>query len=473
VGYLLGKSIIASQLIISNFLSMKACLLFQVYSTKAWLLLYSACIPVLGMLFCWSSFTSAALGQATTSDLWTDVQEYAIQLQGTRTVVPEKYRTLCINTLVLANLLRDVPSDSRVSVRSAGRIITLPFPDGTFARFRFVESPVMAPGLAAKFPQIKTYTGRGVDNPGLSVNFDFSPAGFHGMIYSPADGLIFIDPYSAADAIHYICYFQKDYKSNSKDSFLEGDIKGMAPAKTKEMMADVAKAGKESRPLQATSQLRTYRLAVAATGEFTQFHSGSVENAQAAIATIIHRVNLIYIRDVAIRFELIAGNDTLIYTDADTDPYRNGNTLAMLNENQGNLDAVIGSANYDIGHVFSTGTNQGRAGFGVVCRKGEKAKGVSISANPTGDAFDVGLLAHEIGHQFGAHHTFNGTEGNCGANRDPSAAFEPGSGTTIMSYARGCGTHNVLDPFLRQAVARDTYFPRYPMIFTTFYEQAF
>ena len=181
-----------------------------------------------------------------------------------------------------------------------------------------------------------------------------------------------------------------------------------------------------------TCDLRTYRLALSATAEYTIFHGGSVAQAAAAQVVTMNRVNVVYEKDIAITMVIVPNNNSLIYTTAATDPYTNGATGTMINQNQTNVDAVIGSANYDIGHVFGTNSG-GLAGLGVVCTGGQKARGVTGSGAPIGDPFDIDYVAHEMGHQFGGNHTQNN---NC--NSVAAARREPGSASTIMGYAGIC-----------------------------------
>jgi hypothetical protein len=311
-------------------------------------------------------------------------------------------------------------------------LVTLPMPDRTFARFWFEESPIMEASLAAQFPDIKTYQGQGIDDPTATTRFDWTPKGFHAIVLS-SSGTVYVDP--AGSDTDYISYNKRDFRRTGEtfQCFVDESHVVMEQQRGAELTPNV---------VTNAGTLHTYRLAVAATGEYTAFQGGTVALALAAINTTMNRVDGIYERELSIRMVLVGTETNIIYTNATTDPYTNGNPNAMINENQSNLDTMIGDANYDIGHVF--GTNSGGLAGAGVCASGNKGRGVTGSAAPVGDAFDVDYVAHEMGHQFGANHTFNGTTGSCGGgNRAAGAAFEPGSGSTIMAYAGICGAENL------------------------------
>ena len=370
-------------------------------------------------------------------DLWNDVAESAIAFRGERLIVPVQYRTLALNMDALVGILNQTPLEGSVAIRTSPAVLSLPLPDGGNNNFRIIESPIMAHELAARYPEIKTYLGQGIDDPTATVRFDVTPAGFHAMILS-AGRTVYIDPYSRGNIRYYISYFKQDVLVDASRRFEEIGVLDPNSEMAREISRIVASGAVGS----IGEQLRTYRLALASTGEYTIFHGGTVAAGLAAMVTAMNRVNGIYEREVSVRMELIANNDQLVYTNPSTDPYTNNNGGTMLGQNQSNLDNVIGSANYDIGHVFSTGGG-GVAGLGVVCRAGQKARGVTGLSAPIGDPFYVDYVAHEMGHQFGGNHSFNGNAGSCGGgNRNGSTAYEPGSGTTIMAYAGICGAHN-------------------------------
>jgi subtilisin-like proprotein convertase family protein len=315
--------------------------------------------------------------------------------------------------------------------------IVLPLPDGTFDEFSVTESQVMSDNLAAKYPNIKTYQGISVNN-NSSVRFDITPKGFHAMVFTD-EGTVYIDPINRQTVKHYQSYYKMDFDPMAKGSFQEGQPIDYNPELTKQINAMVA------RGVQPPSrvELRTYRLAISATGEYTAFHGGTVEGALSAIVTTMNRVNGIYEKEVAIRMVLVENTDKLIFTNSSTDGFSNSDANALIDEVQQKIDEVIGDSNYDIGHGVSTGGG-GLAGLGVPCQSGRKGSGITGSSSPIGDPYDVDYVAHEIGHQFGGNHTFNGSTGSCaGGNRTASTAYEPGSGTTIMAYAGICSGQNV------------------------------
>jgi len=381
--------------------------------------------------------TAASPPQQNPGGIWQDVNELGIQSQGQRDIIPDKYRTVAADIAALDNLLAQAPMEGQASGQSGPTVLALPMPDGTFQQFRIEEYPMLVP----PHPDIKTYKAYGLDDPTAVGNLDRTPAGFHGMIIA-ASGTIFIDPYSRGDVTHYLSYYRRDYGNfwgktfNAEEPII---IPGGWQGGQHEHDVSIAASTGPTR--------REYRLAAAATVEFTAFHSNAGDNeatkkqkAFNAITTTVNRVNSVYERDFAVRLNLI-NSQASIYA-SEPDPYTNGSGATMLGENQSELDAKFGNANYDIGHVFSTGGG-GIAGLGVVCASGNKARGVTGSSNPVGDPFDIDFVAHEMGHQFGANHTYNADNAGSCTTGVSTTAYEPGGGTTIMAYAGICSNQNV------------------------------
>ncbi|ABV35645.1 PPE-repeat protein [Shewanella sediminis HAW-EB3] len=329
-------------------------------------------------------------------------------------------------------------------------IITLPLPDGNFADFELKPSAIVEGGLNEKYPNIKTFSGHELGKPDNHGRFDITPQGFHGL-FRYGKETVFIDPqYRDSDA-RYISYFRKDaiplnlanmpkrlppkIRDKSQQAFTSHALRDAA-------MVPQAMASRDKDAQAQATQLKTYRIAISATGEYTQFHGGTKERGLAAVITMLNRVNDVYQADLAVKLELVANNDSLIFVDPNTDPF--ANTDADGEANTGIIDNAIGNTSYDVGHVVGTGGG-GLAALGVICDVTAKGDGVTGSPSPTGDAFNIDYVAHELGHQFGADHTFNGLTDSCDGNRADSSAFEPGSGSTVMSYAGICGQQNLQD----------------------------
>ncbi len=347
-----------------------------------------------------------------------------------RKTTPTKYQLFTLNTNELTSILESTPS--RTQQKNSGIIMELPTNEGVLKKFRILEASVLDKDLANRFPSIKSFVGYGIDDPTSFARFSFSKVGLHAMITSGNHSTIYIDPYTK-DKQSYISYAKSDLPPdpNSFECLVEESVQSSLPNQ-KSNATKNANDGK----------LRTFRLAIACTGEYSQFHinnQGISSNASdqvkkeavlSAINTTMTRVNGIFEKDLALTMVLVNNNTDIIFLDANTDNLSNSNAGSLINESQTVCDNVIGSANYDIGHAFSTGGG-GLAQLRSPCTN-SKARGITGSARPIGDAYDVDYVAHEMGHQYGGNHTQNNS---C---QRSSASVEPGSASTIMGYAGIC-----------------------------------
>lgn len=362
---------------------------------------------------------------------------------GQRVIVPMKYNTFSLNVQKMSSFLSALPSDHIGIDHHDLPVLELPMPDGTLARFNVWESSIMEPGLQEKFPEIRTYTGQGIDDPVATLKMDYSPYfGFSAQVLS-AKGSFYIDPYARGDINYYNSYYGSDYQrqtgfvcENPEQTLLENNYANAVV---------VAKC--------RGTQLYKYRLAIACTGEYAIAATGlptpTVAQTLSRIVTTINRVDGVYETELSIHLTLVASEANVIFTNPATDPFTGNNSATtLINESQLVMTTYIGSSNYDIGHTFSTGGG-GLATVGCVCST-LKARGITGSPNPVGDAYDIDYVAHEMGHQFGANHSFNSTMANCSGNWYSLSAYEVGSGTSIMGYAGICSNDNIQphsDPF--------------------------
>ncbi|MCT2562419.1 reprolysin-like metallopeptidase [Chryseobacterium herbae] len=383
---------------------------------------------------------SISFGKA--QDFFTPINERSIKADPkNRTVQPEKSQTYALDVAGMKSYFNSVPELKDTDLKDKAPIILLPMPDGTKAKFRIWKSSVMAPELAQKFPQLVTFTGQGVDDQYATIKLDFTELGFHAQIKSVITGDTYIDPYAKNNVNNYIIY---------KKSDLIDKTPRICGTKDEDSQSEKKNAQKTVTPSVGT-QIRVFRFAVACTGEYAQAATGlaspTVAQTLSAIVTSVNRVNGVYEQEVAVRLILVPTETNVIFTNPATDPFNgNDDAYTLIDESQAQIDALIGSENYDIGHTFSTGGG-GLAGLGVICSNGDKGSGITGSPNPVGDPYDIDYVAHEVGHQFGGPHTFNSTTGSCGGgNRNAATAVEPGSGITIMAYAGICGSTNNLAP---------------------------
>lgn len=355
------------------------------------------------------------------------------KVPGERKIVPKAYTALKLDYRAMESFLATLPQEEDVMyTRNTAPVISLPMPDGSSARFRVWESSIQEPELQAKFPEIRTYAGQGIDDPYATIRFDLNPYfGFRAQILSAATGRIYIDPYVHLEVDHVISYFHADNIRRTNFTCLFDDT-----APENQMLPRTA-------GIQACrgTSLRTFRAAIACTGEYSQaVAGGNAAATHAAIVNSINRITGVFENEIAVRLVLVANNNLIEYTNGATDPFNNVVNGATLTANQNNTDLRIGSANYDIGHIF-TSDDSGLALLGCVCSNGNKAKGATGSSVLTGDGFDIDYVAHEMGHQLGANHSYNSDQ--CAS---PGGSYEPGGGTTILAYAGICAPQHNIQP---------------------------
>ena len=328
-------------------------------------------------------------------------------------------------------------------------IIDLPTLDGQIEKFQVYSLPVVEKSLADRY-QLGSYVGAKVGDPTTYVRLSVSPYDLQSMMFKNGQ-YEFIEPLNKEKTVYGVfpkSGYQKDDRafscSTSESLQSQNQLdKLSAGSDFSNSATDFSRA--------SDRKYRTYRLAISVTGEYTQYF-GSVAKAFAAINATITRVNGVFEKDFAIHLNVL-DVPQLIYTIPATDPYSSANAGiggAWNLELQRTLTSVIGNDAYDIGHLFGRAGGSGSAGdVGNVCRNPSgnndaKSKGAAFSTprtgGPEGERFDIDIVAHEMGHQFGADHSYSF---DIQSKPNQSAHMEPGSGSTIMGYAGISGASNV------------------------------
>lgn len=386
------------------------------------------------VFFCLGFFIIQFSGIAQVKSSWKEVSNY-------QKIVSEKgNNNISLNakknyTLDITELKQSLETLHINTLKSNKVSVIMPNNEGKLEEFQVVESSNFVPELQSQYPDIRAYSGKGITDPNAIINFSVSAKSVQAMVFRRDNGSEFIDPLIDNKSLYIV--------SASRDK-----IKDPLPFTCKTVEVDLNKElnKKVSQLKSSSGGFKTLRLALSCTGEYAQYFGGSVADALAAMNATMTRVNGIFNRDLAVKLLLIANESSIIYTNAATDPYSDA-SIGVGDENstgkwnselQSTLTSVIGNGNYDIGHLFGATGGGGDAGcIGCVCVNptgsvpNAKGSGFTSPRNdrPEGDAFDIDFVAHEMGHQLGANHTFSYEVEGTGVS------VEPGSGSTIMGYA--------------------------------------
>ncbi len=393
---------------------------------------------------------------AQTGKLWKSIASVSNKStveESKQSIKSPKLYSLDFDALKLA--VQEVPK-STDHVKSK-IIISFPNAEGNFENFRIYEKSNFEPALQEKYSDIRSYVGESVFGKS-KIYFSVSPLGLSTMGLNSNRDADIIEPYTT-DLSSYIVF------SRAEDRGIIKQFECKIPN-------HVESSGQVSEKNANDSMLRTYRLALSCTGEYGAWAGGTKAGALARMNATMTRVNGVFENDFSIHMNIIPENENIIFLNSSTDPYSSagaGAGGAWSDELKAVLKGTtygIGDAKYDIGHLFGRSGGGGSAGcIGCVCNstdswnstyewymhKGQGYTSPGSGGTPSGDNFDIDYVAHELGHQFGAWHTFTfGNEGN------PSQ-MEPGSGSTIMGYAgitnRDVQAHS--DAYFHAASIRD------------------
>lgn len=336
--------------------------------------------------------------------------------------------------------------ESRLKKQKISRgFIDLPGENGENVRYILNENYLTENRLDA----ILTFDGMSEDMTSslkLSVFKDHLNA-----VIKTSTGYFFVEPYRTAPGEYrmYSAYtnFGEQLTCSVEDSDIIKELNAIKPTLT----------SKSAINFPFGNQIRKFRLAVATTGEFAQAFSGNTDNALAELVNMVNLVNKIYESEVSVTFAIITEttNKTLIFTDPATDPFTIEPSFANATNSQTgfntlNSNSTLIYSKYDLGHTFhilSSGGSQGQAGP-QPCNNTSKARAWSQWSLAMPKGLVASLIAHEMGHQFSAGHTYNAVGGTtssptfCTSGWDSAAAVEPGSGTTLMGYSQNCTTPN-------------------------------
>jgi subtilisin-like proprotein convertase family protein len=371
--------------------------------------------------------------------IWKPITETELSSEAKvkRSSFPRDFKVFQLDLNSLKQTLQNAPM--RDSKGKSNLIIELPNPEGQIQHFRVVETPCMEPDLAAKYPMIKTYAAQGIEDPTAVARFSVTQFGLHSMTLYGEKNTAFIDPYTE-DRTNYIVYAKNTLVKAGNNFACLTDQGINLPS-----LGDDDSKNANSTLSTDDSKLRTYRLAQSCDAEYGNIFAGTGTDAQkraniqAQMALTINRVNGVYEKDLAVTLIFIANNDQLIYYgDVNADPWS-----GEYNSQTGvTIDATVGFDSYDIGHNFNTDGGGNAGCIGCVCSTNEdpdsgfhKGTGMTGMDTPTGDAFDIDYVAHEMGHQFGGFHVQSSSNCRSGSGL---TEVETGSGSSIMGYAGIC-----------------------------------
>jgi len=405
---------------------------------------------------CFTVGTYALASSSLWANNWTMLSTAQEPTHLTKSVYPVAYQTYHVNTNDIKQLLLQAGHTAQEGV-----IINLPLGNGEIQTLKVYKDDVLPAELKAKYPDIHTFTAFDPKNPSITAKLGLDVYGFNAMIIKPGYGTYMIDPYTKENTDFYIGFLHKDLDATIYPKGLCGvgqstqnllpEVESLSQSlklNTDLSTLDNPSTSSYNEVARANGSIkRTYRLAISCTGEWAQTIAGpgvppTVAGTFSSIVAIVNRANGVFQRELSVKMEIIEGNESLVFINPATDPYTcDGDNGCLIDEIQAHLDATLIPNSYHIGHILNT-AGGGLAQLNSVCGAAGRGRGVSGAFSTS----DISTIIHEMGHQMGTHHTFIAETGSCSGNGNAATSYEPGSGTSIMSYNGSCAPNNVPGP---------------------------
>ena len=123
-------------------------------------------------------------------------------------------QTFNLNPQSLKQALVNAPDRSNFSA-SSNVVMSFPNANGEFERFKIFKASVMHPDLAARYPEIQSYAGQGIDDPSAVIRFSISPLGFQSIRLS-ANNLSCSCTLCTISVVRFFCFFTHAKRKKSK-----------------------------------------------------------------------------------------------------------------------------------------------------------------------------------------------------------------------------------------------------------------
>jgi len=183
--------------------------------------------------------------------------------------------------------------------------VAIPTLDGRLEKYLVWENSNFEPELQARFPEIRSYVGKGITNKYATINFSLSPAGIQTVVFKADNDAEFIESYDKEGAAYTL------YTAKNRN---KGKLPFSCSTRDREFNQEVLNRV-QSTNRSSNKSYKTLRLALSCTAEYANYF-GATSSAQAskvlaAMNATMTRVNGVMERDLAVHLNIISNDDAV------------------------------------------------------------------------------------------------------------------------------------------------------------------